>query len=42
MDGMYNNRMHTDSKKHRSLVALLLSAGDAKRYASKESKCVTN
>ncbi len=32
---MPNNRMHSDSKKRRSsfLVALLLAAGDAKRYA---------
>jgi len=26
-----NNRMHTDSKKRRSFVALLFAAGDAKR-----------
>jgi hypothetical protein len=29
-----NNRMHSDSKKRRSFVALLFAAGDAKRYAS--------
>ena len=26
-----NNRMHSDSKKRRSFVALLFAAGDAKR-----------
>ncbi len=29
-----NNRMHSDSKKRRSFVALLFTAGDARRYAS--------
>jgi hypothetical protein len=28
---LYNNRMHLDSKKRRSFVALLFAAGDAKR-----------
>ena len=28
-----NNRMHADSKKRRSFLALLFAAGDAKRYA---------
>jgi hypothetical protein len=27
-----NNRMHADSKKRRSFVALPFAAGDAKRY----------
>ena len=30
----YNNRIHSDSKKRRSFVALLFAAGDAKRCAS--------
>jgi len=29
-----NNHMHSDSKKHRSFLALLFAAGDVKRYAS--------
>lgn len=29
-----NNRMHSDSKKRRSFLALLFAAGDAKRYAA--------
>lgn len=29
-----NNRMHADSKKRRSFVALLFAAGDARRWAS--------
>ncbi len=29
-----SNRMHTDSKKRRSFLALLFAAGDAKRWAS--------
>jgi hypothetical protein len=28
----YNNRMHSDSKKRRSFLALLFAAGDAKRW----------
>jgi hypothetical protein len=34
----HNNHMHSDSKKRRSsfLGALLLAAGDVRRYASKE------
>ena len=28
-----NNHMHSDSKKRRSFVALLFTAGDVKRYA---------
>ncbi len=28
---LYNNRMHSDSKKRRSFLALLFAAGDAKR-----------
>jgi len=31
-----NNRMHSDSKKRRSFLALLFAAGDARRYAYKE------
>jgi len=31
-----NNHMHSDSKKHRAIVALLFAAGDVKRYASKK------
>ena len=30
----HNNRMHSDSKKRRSFLALLFAAGDAKRYVS--------
>jgi len=30
-----NNRMHSDSKKRRSFLALPFAAGGAKRYAKK-------
>ena len=29
-----NNRMHADSKKRRSFLALLFAAGDVKHYAA--------
>jgi len=32
-----NNRMHADSKKRRSYLALLYAAGDAWRYVKKGS-----
>jgi len=34
----YNKRMHSDSKKRRSFLALLFAAGDAKRKAKKNVK----
>jgi hypothetical protein len=30
---MHNNRIHSDKKKRRSFLALLFSAGDARRWA---------
>ena len=32
----FNNRMHTDSKKRRSFLALLFAAGDAGRYVQRK------
>jgi len=36
---MANNRMHSDSQKRRSYLALLLAAGDARRYTAKIIQC---
>ena len=33
-----NNRMHSDSKKRRSFLALLFAAGDARRWAASSPK----
>ena len=30
-----NNHMHSDSKNHRSFLALLFTAGDVRRYMGK-------
>jgi hypothetical protein len=37
-----NNRIHLDGKKRRSFLALLVAAGDARRYASRDSKLHTS